>query len=208
MASVKFVAGVQMLSSYDNFPFRAVYTQQEAEHRIAQAEEFIDVYKQPNDCARPEFLDPMISYINDWRTTPLDLRSDVARPLRGLFDLVSGVTVNWLFIAESAAVMILIAIAVLRRRRIADTLGLLFLLIIPVWAYLSAICLIILPMDRYMDATSPFVYIALIVGGYALVSASLTRFWEAVKMLANWRPFSRGNAAQVAIASEPIEQVR
>jgi ubiquinone/menaquinone biosynthesis C-methylase UbiE len=123
MTLVKFVAGVRMLSSGNNYPLQGVFTQQEADNRIAQVEEFITQYSQPdqNDCNRPDLLLPlMMRYVVVWRTTPIELKSDIARPLRNLFDLVNFATVNWLFIGESAIVFVLVTIALLRGRPISD----------------------------------------------------------------------------------------
>lgn len=192
---VKLVAGVQMLSSYNNYPLQAAYTRQEADERIAQINGFIEEYSQPNhnDCDRPDLLlTPMIRYADDWGTTPLELKSDIARPLRDLFDLVNGATVNCLFIGESVAVLILVAIAMLRGKQIGNSLEILFLLVVSVWSYLVALCLMVLPMRRYTDATSPFVYIALIVGSWELVSAFLMRFGR------DWRRASPPRSAFVS----------
>lgn len=189
MTVVKLVAGVQMLSSYNNFPLQRAYTQEEADYRIAQIEDVIREYSQPHrgDCARPD-LTSMTRYADDWRTTPLDLKSDIASPLRDVFDLVNGTTINWLFIGASVIVFILVAAITLRGKSIGNYLGLLFLLTIPVWSYLFAICLMIYPMWRYTDATSIFVYMTLIVGGWTFVSAFLMRLWQAGKVLANRWP--------------------
>lgn len=188
MTAVKLVAGLQMLSSFKNDPLQGEYTQQHADYRIALVEGIMKEYSHPSshNCAPPDFA-LMMRYVDDWRTTPLDLRSDVAKPLRDSFDLVKGSTINWLFIGETVIVFILTAGATLQRKRMNDVVMLLLLFIIPIWSYLLAICLVGSPVPRYMDATSPFVYIALLSGGWGLLSTCIsllrraTAGWLAVR---------------------------
>jgi hypothetical protein len=178
MAVVKFIAGAQMFSSYSNYPLQAVYKQQQADYRIVQVEDYITQYSQPghNDCDRPDLLlTLMMRYADDWRTTSLDLKSDLAKPLRDMFDLVKGATINWLFVGESAIALSLATVAILRRKRMGDIVVVLLLLLMPVWGYLLALCLAINPILRYMDATSPFVYIALLVGIWSLFARSVNQ---------------------------------
>jgi hypothetical protein len=179
---VKLAAGSQLLSSYGNYSLQAVYKREDADERIAQVEDYINEYSQArhNDCDRTDLVPLMARYADDWRTMPRDLKSDVARPLRDLFDLVRGSTINWLFIGESAIVVISAVATTLRRRRIGDLPLVLLLLVLPVWGYLLAICLVTNPILRYLDATSPFVYIALLVGGWGLIAAAVKRIRQAV----------------------------
>jgi hypothetical protein len=111
----------------------------------------------------------MRRYADDWQNTPRALKMDFAKPVRHLFDLVKVRLVNWLFVGESAIVLILVLVQILRRRRISDLLAVLVLVILPVWSYLFALCLVIIPIPRYADATSAFVYIALLTGVWGLV---------------------------------------
>lgn len=179
MMWVKLVAGVNIISSYNNFPLERPYTdEEEVSFNIALVDEEIEAYSRPkpeqNDCNRPDLmLSLMVRYADDWRNTPRVMKRDIARPLRNLFDLVQLNTVNWLFVAESTIVFGLVAAAMLRGRRPDDISAVILLFLLPTWAYLAALCLVINPIRRYMDTTSPFVYIALLAGvwGAALVAA-------------------------------------
>jgi len=189
------IIGGQMLSSYGNYALDAYYIE-EAERSIARIRHYIDQYGRASQnarngplfiddistCARPDLLmSLMVRHLDDWLNTPHVPKSDLAKPLRDLFGLVKSDTVNLMFIAESVVVVILVAAAMLRGRQIGDFLLTLFLLVVSVWSYVVAISLIILPMDRYTDSTSAFVYIALIVGSWGFVSACLIGFQRWVK---------------------------
>jgi hypothetical protein len=49
-------------------------------------------------------------------------------------------------------------------------------IVLPIWGYLLALCLVINPILRYTDSTSAFVYIALLVGIWSLVAGAVNRF--------------------------------
>ncbi len=178
MSLVKLVAGINMLSSYTNYALENPYIDEEASSHIEQGEEDLARYKRPpsSDCDRPDLLQALIGrYVDDWRNTPRLPKKDIARPLRDLFDLVKGNVVNWLFVAESAIVFAIVAVVMLRGRRPGDLSMVILLLLLPTWSYLVSLCLVINPILRYMDSTSPFVYIALLTGG-----------WGALLVLARW----------------------
>ncbi len=85
---------------------------------------------------------------------------------------------NWLFIIESVVVIFLAAWRLLWRRAMEHYLGVLLLLIVPTWGYLFMLCLLIPPVGLYMNATSSFVYLALLIGGWVMVASTAKQLWS------------------------------
>jgi hypothetical protein len=183
MTLANLIAGAHMLTSYADFPLQSVYGKEWTDHIIEIATENRSM------ATHPEMVPLIDKSINDWRNTPFELRNDIARPLRAFFGLgellsndltrsplrtpdTHGGTLNWLFIIESVLVLLLTVRCFLRQQPIDDRLGVLLLLIVPTWAYVFVLCTIVRPYGVYMEATSSFVYIALLMGGWTVVTTA------------------------------------
>src|SRR5262249_33934997 len=137
----------------------------------------------------------MAKAADDWQNVSLDPKADIAKPLRAFFRLggvlsneitrsplsraeTEGSTLDWLFVIESIAVVFLAFGCLLRRRPIEHRFGFLLLLIVPTWGYLFVLCLLVSPYGTYMDATSSFVYLALLIGGWVMTTATAKQLWS------------------------------
>jgi hypothetical protein len=213
---INLIAGTHMFTSYDDHPLEWRYKPAQSD-QVTRLKAYGGV-GDPELVSRvigdPELASLMVKAAEDWQNVSLEPKADIAKPLRAFFGLggiltteitrsplrnaaTEGGTLNWLFVIESAVVIVLASGRLLCRRPIDNRLGVLLLFILPTWGYLFALCLLIPPAGVYMNATSSFVYIALLIGVWTVFATAAKMFWfTAVRKPWINAPVARGSIAQ------------
>jgi hypothetical protein len=178
MTLVKLAAGASMFLGDSKSDLQREFTRDVADQRI----DFVPVYLDWLPLEPPwtrfghdDERTRLAAYIRDWQTTPLDLKHDVARPLRDLVGLLTADTIDRLFIFETVVLAVVAIGMAVRRKRVEDWVAFLLLFIVPPWCNLLAVSLTHIPLPRYMEPTSLFVYLALAVGAWVAVTGAAKR---------------------------------
>lgn len=188
MTLVKVVAGTSMFFGYGDFDLQREFTSAVADRRVDFARDFPDPLYWPR--IGDDEKTRRATYIRGWQSTPLDLKHDVARPLREVVGLLSTDPIDRLFIVETAVVAVVVIGMAIRRRHVADRVVFLLLFVAPPWGNLLAVSMTNIPELRYMEAMSPFASVALLAGIWIAATSAAER-WPRLRWTNTGRPASR-----------------
>ncbi|MBV8752171.1 MAG: hypothetical protein JO328_04845 [Hyphomicrobiales bacterium] len=176
---VKLVGGASMIFRDSPSDLQSAFTQGIADRSIAFARSYPD--KLPPEPGWTHFgnddeITRLAGYISNWEAASLDLKHDVARPLRDLVGLLAGDTITRLFVFVTAVLVLITIGTACWRKRVGDCTVFLLLFVAPPWANLLAVSLTHLPLPRYIEITGPFASIALLAAAWVLAKSVADRF--------------------------------
>jgi hypothetical protein len=178
IALVKLVAGTSMFFGHSSSDLQSAFTQGVADRRIGLARSYLDKLPPEPRWTRFGYDDEktrLAEYIGNWEATSLDLKHDVARPLRDLVGLLAGDTITRLFVFVTAVLVLITFGIACRRKRVSDCAVFLLLFVVPPWPNLLAVSLTHLPLPRYIEVTGPFASIALLAAAWVLARSVAER---------------------------------